>query len=225
MSKTVFGRKIGMTQSWDSESRVVPLTIVKVDKNVVNRIKTVDTDGYTAVQIAYGNVKNPQKVSKPHKGQFGGKNASKDEEKRPIKKYLKEIRVDETDTYEIGQEFGAEIFETNDTVDVVGTTKGKGFAGVMKRHNFSGVNATHGAHLNHRKPGSIGACATPARVFKGLKMAGRMGTERRTVQNLKIISVDPEKGIIEIKGAIPGAKNSVVQIKSAVKQQAAKTGK
>jgi large subunit ribosomal protein L3 len=209
MSKAIFGKKLGMTQSWDKDSIVIPETVIKIETNIINRIKTDKSDGYTAVQIAYGNVKNPQKVSKPHKGQFGS---------RAIKKYLSEIRVKEPDEYKVGQELNADIFEVGSRVDVTGTTKGKGFSGVMKRHNFSGVSATHGAHLNHRKAGSIGACATPARVFKGLKMAGQMGVATRTIQNLKIIEIDKENGLIKISGAIPGNKYSIVKIMESKKQ-------
>jgi large subunit ribosomal protein L3 len=209
MSRAIFGKKLGMTQSWGKDLNVIPETVVKIETNVINRIKTDKTDGYMAVQIAYGNIKNPQKVSNPHKGQFGSRN---------IKKYLSEIRVDAIDNYKVGQELNADIFEVGASVDVTGTTKGKGFAGVMKRHNFSGVSATHGAHLNHRKAGSIGACATPARVFKGLKMAGHMGNETRTIQNLKITEIDKENGILKISGAIPGNKYSIVKIIESKKQ-------
>jgi large subunit ribosomal protein L3 len=204
--RAIFGKKVGMTQVWDSQSKVVPLTLISVEPNIVNRIKTTDTDGYNAIQIAYGNA--PKKINKPDKGQF------KD---RPTKKHLSEIKVQNTDAYSVGQELNANIFKNGQIVDITGTSKGKGFAGVMKRYNFSGVSASHGAHLNHRKPGSIGACATPGRVFKGIKMAGRMGSDTVTVQNLVINYVDSQKGIIAIKGAVPGNKNSFVRIKSAIK--------
>jgi large subunit ribosomal protein L3 len=208
MNKTLFGKKVGMSQTWCDNDKMVPITIVKVDTNVINRIKTIEKDGYTAIQIAYGDVSNPQKIKVSHKGQFGDRNP---------KKHLEEIRTNNTDDYKIGQEFGVDVFEVGEVVDVRGTSKGKGFAGTMKRHNFSGVNASHGEHLNHRKPGSIGACATPGRVFMGKRMAGRMGGDTVTIQNLIINSVDKENNLLNIQGAIPGSKNSIIRIKTAVK--------
>ena len=203
----IFGKKIGMTQVWDENSKVVPLTLISVEPNIVNRIKTVETDGYNAIQIAYGNPS--KKVKKPHKGQFKDKQ---------VKKYLSEIKTPNTQIYTVGQKLNINIFTAGQIVDISGTSKGKGFAGTMKRHNFSGVSASHGAHLNHRKPGSIGACATPARVFKGIKMAGRMGGQTVTVQNLIVNFIDEKKGIIAVKGAVPGNKNSFVKIQSSVKK-------
>jgi large subunit ribosomal protein L3 len=204
--KTLYGKKVSMTQVWDDNARVIPVSLIEVEPNFVNRIKTNDTDGYSAVQLAYGNVFSSKKVKKPHKGQF------KD---REVKKSLTEFRVDNTEEYKVGQELKVDIFDVGQIVNISGTSKGKGFAGTMKRHNFSGVAASHGHHLNHRKPGSIGACATPGRVFRGLKMAGRMGGETVTVKNLKIIGIDTEKSLLAVKGAIPGPKNSVIKIQEA----------
>ena len=195
--KALLGRKIGMTQVWDADGHLVPLTVVQVGTNVVTQVRTEEVDGYSAIQLGFGEI-DSRKVTKPLQGHF---------EKAGVapRRHLAEVRTSEHDSYELGQELDA------------GTTKGKGFAGVMKRHGFAGVSASHGAHRNHRKPGSIGACATPGRIFKGLRMAGRMGGNRRTVQNLTIQAVDAEKGLLLISGAIPGPKNGVVLVRSSVK--------
>ena len=187
--KALLGRKLGMTQVWDADGRLVPLTVVQVGTNVVTQVRTEEVDGYTAVQIGFGEIE-ARKVTKPLAGHFAKAGVEP-------RRHLTEVRTS--------------------AHDVSGNTKGKGFAGVMKRHGFAGVSASHGAHRNHRKPGSIGACATPGRIFKGLRMAGRMGGVRRTVQNLKIQAVDTEKGLLLISGAIPGPKNSVVLVRSSVK--------
>lgn len=207
--KGVLGTKLGMTQVWDDDNRVVPVTVIQVSPNVVTEIKTDEKHGYSAVQIAAGAI-DPRKVNKPAAGQF---------EKIGVtpRRHLTEIRTADADSFEIGQELSADIFEAGTKVDVVGTSKGKGFAGTMKRHNFAGVGASHGQHKNHRKPGSIGASATPGRVFKGTRMAGRMGGDRVTVQNLTVHAVDAEKGLILVKGAIPGAKGRLVFVRNAVK--------
>ncbi len=207
--KALLGRKLGMTQAWDNDGRVVPLTVVQVGTNVVTQVRTEETDGYTAAQIGFGEV-DARRITKPLAGHF---------EKAGVtpRRHLVEVRTSEADSYELGQELGADVFSVGDRVDVSGKTKGKGFAGVMKRHGFGGAPASHGAHRNHRKPGSIGACATPGRIFKGLRMAGRMGNVRRTVQNLTVFGVDTEKGLLLISGAIPGPKNAVVLVRSAVK--------
>jgi large subunit ribosomal protein L3 len=207
--KGLLGTKLGMTQVWDENNRVVPVTVVQADSNVVTQLLNADRDGYTAVQIGYGQI-DPRKVNKPLAGHF---------EKAGVtpRRHLVELRTADAESYELGQELSVELFEAGQKVDVVGTTKGKGFAGVMKRHGFSGVGASHGAHKNHRKPGSIGGASTPIRVFKGLRMAGRMGNERHTTQNLTVHAVDAEKSLLLIKGAVPGARGQVVLVRTAVK--------
>ena len=208
-SKALLGRKLGMTQVWDEDGKLVPVTVIQVEKNVVTQIRTAETDGYAAVQLGFGELPE-RKVTKPMRGHFAKAGVTP-------RRHLAEVRTSEASAYELGQELGAETFEAGNLVDVSGTTKGKGFAGVMKRHGFQGVSASHGAHRNHRKPGSIGACATPGRVFKGLRMAGRMGSERCTIMNLKVQAVNPEKGLVVVGGAIPGPKNGIVMIRTAVK--------
>lgn len=205
----LLGTKLGMTQVWDDEGRVSPITVIEVGTNVVTQIRDADTDGYAAVQLAYGAI-DPRKVSQPLKGHF---------EKAGVtpRRHLVEIRTPNASEYELGQELKAEAFEAGSDVDVSGTTKGKGTAGVMKRHGFAGGNASHGAHRNHRKPGAIGGAATPGRVFKGMRMAGRHGATRQTTQNLRIHGVDAERGLLLIKGAIPGPKGGVVLVRSAAK--------
>lgn len=208
-SKALLGRKLGMTQVWDEDGKLVPVTVIQVEKNVVTQIRTAEIDGYAAVQLGFGELPE-RKVTKPMRGHFAKAGVTP-------RRHLAEVRTAEASSYELGQELGAETFEAGNLVDVSGTTKGKGFAGVMKRHGFQGVSASHGAHRNHRKPGSIGACATPGRVFKGLRMAGRMGSERCTIMNLKVQAVNPEKGLVVVGGAIPGPKNGIVMIRTAVK--------
>jgi len=205
----LLGTKIGMTQVWDDNGRLVPVTVVAVGTNVVTQVRSADADGYAAVQLAHGQI-DPRKVTKPLKGHF---------EKAGVtpRRHVAEIRTPNASEFTLGQELTAALFEAGSLVDVIGTTKGKGTAGVMKRHGFHGVGASHGAHRNHRKPGSIGGCATPGRVFKGLRMAGHMGAEQVTTQNLKVHAVDADKGVILIKGAVPGPKGALVVIRSAVK--------
>ena len=207
--KGLLGEKLGMTQVWDENNRVVPVTVVKAGPCVVTQVRTADVDGYSAVQIAFGQV-DPRKVSQPMLGHFTKAGVTP-------RRHLVELRFDDTTGYELGQELGADTFEAGADIDVTGVTKGKGFAGTMKRHGFHGVSASHGQHKNHRKPGSIGACATPGRVFKGVRMAGRMGGVSKTVQNLSVHAVDAEKGLILVKGAIPGPKGAVVLIRAAAK--------
>jgi large subunit ribosomal protein L3 len=207
--KGILGEKLGMTQVWDDGNRVVPVTVVKAGPCVVTQVRTPEIDGYEAVQIAYGAI-DPRKVTKPQSGHFAKAGVTP-------RRHLVEIRTGDAASYTLGQELSAELFEAGQTIDVVGTTKGKGFAGVMKRHGFHGVGASHGAHRNHRKPGSIGACATPGRVFKGVRMAGRMGGERQTTQGLTVHAVDAEQGLILIKGAVPGPKGGLVFVRSAAK--------
>jgi large subunit ribosomal protein L3 len=207
--KGVLGEKLGMTQVWDAENRVVPVTVVKAGPCVVTQVRDNAKDGYAAVQIAFGEI-DPRKVNKPRKGHF-------DKAGVTPRRYMVEVRTDDADTYSLGQEITAEVFEVGQRIDVVGTSKGKGTAGVMKRHNFRGLGNSHGTQRKHRSPGSIGACATPGRVFKGVRMAGRMGNARVTVQNLTVHAVDAEKGLLLIKGAIPGPNGGVVLVKTAAK--------
>jgi large subunit ribosomal protein L3 len=208
-TKGVLGTKLGMTQVWDDKNRLIPVTVVSVAPNVVTQVRTVEKDGYEAIQIASGQI-DPRKVSQPLKGHF---------EKAGVtpRRHVTEVRTSDAASYEVGQELTAETFEAGAMVDVVGTSKGKGFAGVMKRHNFKGVSASHGSHRNHRKPGSIGASATPSRVFKGMRMAGRMGGDRVTIMNLRVHAVDAERGLLLIKGAVPGAKGRLVFVRNARK--------
>jgi large subunit ribosomal protein L3 len=207
--KGVLGEKLGMTQVWDADNRLVPVTVIKAGPCVVTQVRGAETDGYHAVQIAYGAI-DPRKVNKPMKGHF---------EKAGVtpRRHLVELRTSDASSYELGQEVTVESFEGGQDVDVIGTTKGKGYAGVMKRHGFHGVSSSHGAHKNHRKPGSIGGCATPGRVFKGMRMAGRMGGVRQTTQNLTIHAVDAEKGLLLIKGAVPGPRGGIVLVRTAAK--------
>jgi large subunit ribosomal protein L3 len=198
-----------MTQVWDAENRLVPVTVVQAGPCVVTQIRTADNDGYDAVQIAYGAI-DPRKVNKPMGGHFGKAGVTP-------RRFVVELRTADAGEYAAGQELTAETFEAGQTVDVVGRTKGKGTAGVMKRHGFAGVSASHGSHRNHRKPGSIGGSSTPSRVFKGMRMAGRMGAARQTTQNLTVHAVDAERGLLLIKGAVPGPRGSVVLVKTAAK--------
>lgn len=205
----LLGTKLGMTQVWDDAGRVVPVTVVQVDTNVVTQVRTPEKDGYSAIQLAFGAV-DPRRVTKPLKGHF---------EKAGVtpRLHLAEIRTANAESFNLGQEITAEVFQAGQTVDVTGTTKGKGTAGLMKRHGFHGVSASHGSHRNHRHAGSIGSSSTPSRVFKGLKMAGRMGHAQKTVLNLIVHSADTEKGLLLIKGAIPGPRGGTVLVRSAVK--------
>jgi large subunit ribosomal protein L3 len=207
--KGLLGKKLGMTQAWDENNRLVPITVVEAGSNVVTQIKTLENDGYAAVQVAYGAI-DPRKVNQPEGGHFAKAGVNP-------RRHIAEIRTIDADTYSVGQELGVEVLEVGQLVDVVGTSKGKGFAGHMKRHGFAGVGASHGQHRNHRKPGSIGASSTPSRVFKGTRMAGRMGTDRVTMLNLTLHAVDAEKGLLLIKGAVPGPKGSLVFVRNAVK--------
>jgi large subunit ribosomal protein L3 len=214
--KGLLGTKLGMTQLWDENNRVIPVTVIQAGPCVVTQVRTPDKDGYSAVQIAFGAI-DPRKVNKPEAGHFAKAGV-------PPRRFLVEIRTGDASSYTLGQEVTAELFPAGTRVDVVGTSKGKGYAGVMKRHNFAGVSASHGAHRNHRKPGSIGACATPARVFKGTRMAGRMGHVRTTTQNLTVHAVDLERGLILLKGAVPGPAGGVVLVRTAVKNNLGKGG-
>ena len=208
--KGILGEKLGMTQVWDENNRVVPVTVVKAGPCVVTQVKTPEQDGYSSVQIAFGAI-DPRKVNKPASGHFAKAGVTP-------RRHLVELRTSDASEYTLGQELAVDTFEVGQTIDVVGTTKGKGYAGVMKRHGFAGVSASHGAHRNHRKPGSIGGCATPGRVFKGMRMAGRMGVARQTTQNLTIHAIDAENGVLLIKGAIPGPKGGLVLVRTSAKE-------
>jgi large subunit ribosomal protein L3 len=207
--KGILGEKLGMTQVWDDKNRLVPVTVVKAGPCVVTQVRTPDKDGYDAVQIAFGAI-DPRKVNKPLAGHFAKAGV-------PPRRHVTEIRTPDASTYEVGQEITAEVFEAGQLVDVIGVSKGHGFSGVMKRHGFGGLGAGHGVQRKHRSPGSIGGCATPARVFKGLRMAGRMGNVKATVTGLTIHKVDAEKGLLLIKGAVPGPNGSLVVVRTASK--------
>ncbi|WP_042420265.1 50S ribosomal protein L3 [Streptacidiphilus anmyonensis] len=207
--KGILGEKLGMTQVWDENNRIVPVTVVKAGPNVVTQVHTADGTGYDAVQIGFGDI-DPRKVNKPLAGHFAKAGVTP-------RRHLVELRTSDASEYTLGQEITAEVFEAGVKVDVTGTSKGKGFAGVMKRHNFKGLGAGHGVQRKHRSPGSIGGCATPGRVFKGLKMAGRMGHERVTTQNLTVHAVDAEKGLLLIKGAVPGPNGGLILVRTAAK--------
>jgi large subunit ribosomal protein L3 len=209
----LLGTKVGMTQTWDENNRIVPVTVVSAGTNVVTQVRLPETDGYNAVQIGFGEI-DGRKVTKPRAGHFGKAGVTP-------RRHLVEIRTSDAASYSVGQELSPELFSAGDLVDVTADSKGKGFAGVMKRHGFAGVGASHGAHRNHRKPGSIGACATPGRVFKGVRMAGRLGGVPVTTQNLSVHAVDAERGLILIKGAVPGPKGGLVVIRSAAKGRVA----
>lgn len=205
----VLGEKLGMTQVFDESGRIVPVTVLKAGPCVVSRVRTPDTDGYSAVQLGYGNI-NPRKVNKPL-GDYLRKHGL-----TPRRHYV-EVRTSDATEYQLGDELTAAAFEAGEKVDVSGKTKGKGFAGVMKRHGFGGMGATHGTHRTHRTPGAIGGAATPGHVFKGRKMPGRMGNRRKTVQNLTVQSVDADKGLVLVKGAVPGPNGGLVLVRTAVK--------
>ena len=207
--KALLGKKLGMSQVWDDKGFFVPVTLVDVSTNVVTAVKTVESDGYNAIQLGYGAI-DPTKVSKPLAGHFAKAGVTP-------RRHLVEFRLDDVTDYKPGDELAADSFADGSDVDVTGTTKGHGFAGTIKRWGFKSYRRTHGSHKNERRPGSVGACATPSRILKGKRMAGRMGHARRTVQNLEIVSVDKENGIIAIKGALPGAKGSIVLVRTAVK--------
>jgi large subunit ribosomal protein L3 len=207
--KGILGNKLGMTQVFDDKNRVVPVTVVKAGPCVVTQVRTEERDGYNAVQLAFGSI-DPRRVTKPVAGQFAKAGVTP-------RRHLVELRVADPSQFEVGQEVTAEAFADGALVDVTGISKGKGFAGTMKRHGFAGQGAAHGAQAVHRRPGSIGGCATPGRVFKGTRMSGRMGGERVTTQNLTVYKVDAEAGLLLIKGAIPGRKGGLVVVKTAVK--------
>lgn len=208
--KGILGTKLGMTQLWDEDNKVVPVTVIQAGPCVVTQVRTPEADGYNAVQLGYGAIK-AKKVTKPAQGHFAKADVTP-------RKHLLELRTADASEYTLGQELTAEVFADGDVVDVTGTSKGKGTAGVMKRHGFHGLRASHGVHRKHRSPGSIGGASTPGRVFKGKRMAGRMGNDKVTVQNLKVQAVDAERGLLLVRGAIPGNNGSLVVVRTAVKK-------
>jgi large subunit ribosomal protein L3 len=208
--KGLLGTKLGMTQLWDENNKVVPVTVIAASTNVVTQVRQPEVDGYNAIQVGFGEIE-ARKVNSPETGHFAKAGVTP-------RRHVAEIRTADAASYTVGQELGVDTFAAGEEIDVTGTSKGKGFAGTMKRHGFAGVSASHGAHRNHRKPGSIGACATPGRVFKGTRMSGRMGNDTVTTQNLTVHAVDAEKGLILLKGAVPGPKGGLVVLRSAAKK-------
>ena len=208
-TKAIVGEKVGMTQVWDDQNRAVPVTVVKVAPLRVVEVKTPEQHGYSALQVTYG-TRKAATLNKPEAGHFS--RAGGDPGKR-----LVELRLDDTSGFTVGQELGADLLAAGDLIDVTAVSKGKGFAGAMKRHNFKGQGASHGNHKKHRAPGAIGACATPSRVFKGTRMAGQMGNQRVTTLNLTVVEADPERELLLVKGAIPGPRGGMVLIRDAVK--------
>lgn len=208
--KGILGTKLGMTQVFDETGKVVPVTVVQAGPNVVTAVRTKDRDGYDAVQLGYGEI-DPRKVNSPLTGVFATAGVTP-------RRYLAELRTTEASEYTLGQELTATVFEKGQKVDVTGRSKGKGTAGVMKRHGFKGLSASHGTQRKHRSPGSIGGCATPGRVFKGVRMAGRMGAVKTTTQSLTVHAVDGDKNLLLIKGAIPGPRGGLVVVRDAVRE-------
>jgi len=208
-NRAIVGEKVGMTQVWDDQNRVVPVTVLKVTPCRVVQVKRPETDGYSAVQVTYG-TRKASALTKPEAGHFA--KGSVDPGKR-----LVELRLDDSSSYEVGQSIAADILSAGDLVDVTAVSKGKGTAGGMKRHNFKGMGAGHGVHRTHRKPGSIGAASTPSRVFKGTRMAGRMGAEKVTTMNLEVVSADAERDLVLVRGAVPGPRGGLVLIRNAAK--------
>ena len=206
----ILGEKLGMTQIFDDQARAIPVTVIKAGPCHVVQIKSIDNDGYSAIQIAFGEIR-PKLVNEPTKGHFAKAGVE------PTR-HLVEIRVDEPNQYKLGQEIKiADVLSQGGLADVTGVSKGKGFQGVMRRHGFAGQGAAHGTHKKHRAPGSIGACATPARVFKGTRMAGRMGNDQVTTLNLQIVGIDTERDLLLLRGAVPGANGSLILVREAVK--------
>lgn len=208
MKKGIVGRKIGMTQIFDQEGRVIPVTVVEAGPNVVLQKKTIETDGYNSIKIGFGDIRE-KLVNKPEKGQFAKAGLK-------LRRFIKELRLDDVSTFEVGNELKADVFAAGDKIDVIGTSKGKGYAGPVKRHNFATGPVTHGSKY-HRGVGSMGASSDPSRTFKGKKMAGHMGFVKTTVQNLEVVRVDVERNLILIKGGIPGPKKSLVILKDSTK--------
>lgn len=209
ITKGILGEKLGMTQVFDEQSRVIPVTVIKAGPCRVTQVKTSDKDGYSAIQIAFDDVAE-RNLTKPELGHLKKAGVT------PMRR-LEEIRLSDVTGYEVGQEIKADIFQKGERADVVGISKGKGFAGVMKRHGFKGLSASHGTERKHRSPGAIGACATPSRVFRGMRMPGHMGHERVTLLNLEVVDADPERNLLLIRGAVPGANGSIVMVRSSVR--------
>jgi large subunit ribosomal protein L3 len=208
-SKGILGTKLGMTQIFDENARVVPVTVIQAGPCTVAQLKSPERDGYAAVQLAYGEVR-PRKVTKPVAGHYAKAGVEP-------RRHLVELRTDDAGDYAVGQELKADVFAAGELVDVVGVSKGKGTAGVVKRHGFAGLSASHGTERKHRSPGSVGACATPGRIFKGLRMSGHMGHERVTVLNLQVVKVDPDRNLLLVRGAVPGPKRGLVMLRSSVR--------
>ena len=208
-TKAIVGEKVGMTQVWDDQNRAIPVTVVRVAPARVVQVKTPEKEGYAALQVTWG-TRRATALTKPERGHF-------DKAGVVPGKGLVELRLDDVAGYSVGQEIAADVFEKGERVDATAVSKGKGFAGGMKRHNFGGQGAAHGNHKHHRAPGSIGACATPGRVFKGTRMAGRLGGEQVTTTNLEVVSVDVERQLLLVKGALPGSRGSVVVLRTSVK--------
>ena len=208
-SKAIVGEKVGMTQVWDDDNRVVPVTVLKVVPCRIVQVKTADADGYSALQVTFGQ-RDPDKVNMPQAGHF---------DKAGVEPGVKlvELRLDDVSEYEVGQHIGVDVLVDGELVDVTSVSKGKGFAGVMKRHGFAGQRASHGAHKVHRKPGAVGQCATPSRIFKGKKMPGRMGSQKVTTMNLTVVKADAERDLLLIKGSVPGPRGATVVIRNAIK--------
>ena len=207
--KGLLGAKLGMTQIFDENARVVPVTVIQAGPCTVTQVKSPERDGYAAVQLAFGEIK-PKRVTKPRAGHFAKAGVEP-------RRHLVELRTGDAADYTLGQTLAADVFAAGDRLDVVGVSKGKGFAGVMKRHGFKGLGASHGTERKHRSPGSVGACATPSRIFKGMRMAGHMGHQRVTVLNLEVVKVDPDRNLVLIRGAVPGPKRGLVMLRSSVK--------
>jgi large subunit ribosomal protein L3 len=207
--KGILGQKMGMTQIWDAQNRAVPVTVIQAGPCRVVQIKTPERDGYSAVQLAFGEI-TARRVNKPETGHFKSAN-------QVPARHLAELRVDDSSVFQVGQVIAADVFAAGEKVDVTGISKGKGFTGHMKRHNFKGQGAGHGTHKKHRAPGAIGACATPSRVFKGMKMAGQHGDARVTTLNLVVVEGDAERGLLLVKGAVPGPTGGLVFVRNAVK--------
>jgi large subunit ribosomal protein L3 len=214
--KGILGTKLGMTQIFD-DTRAIPVTVIKTGPCVVTQVKTEETDGYRAIQLAFGATR-ANGVTKPMQGHFDKAGADPG-------RFVVELRTDDAASYTPGQELRADVFAPGERADVVGVSKGKGFAGVMKRHGFSGLSSSHGTQRKHRSPGAIGACATPSRVFKGMRMAGQMGNERVTILNLEVVQADAERGLLLLRGAVPGPDGGLVMVRSAAKKPAAKGGR
>jgi large subunit ribosomal protein L3 len=210
-SKGILGAKLGMTQIFDEHSRVVPVTVIQAGPCTVTQLKSPERDGYAAVQLAYGDIK-PRRVTKPVAGHFAKAGVEP-------RRHLVELRTADAGEYALGQELKADVFAEGERVDVIGVSKGKGTAGVMKRHGFKGLGASHGTERKHRSPGSVGACATPGRIFKGLRMAGHMGHERVTMLNLQVVKVDPERNLLLVRGAVPGPKRGLLMLRSSVRSR------